>query len=132
MTIIGVSIAGMKEVVQKGIAVLWIGTNTYLGRSPFDTPSVFHWQMPDGNKGFVYLNLGYNSGFGLFNANWRQGAVPVASNLRYRPPKQGDFFSTQEDNVLKAHRRCCEQLNLIHFDDLMNQEHADEHNERRA
>ena len=128
----GVSIAGMMRAVQKGIAFLWVGPNRYLGRTPFDTPSVFHWKMPDGNTVFVWVNPVYCNGFGLFHENWRQGPVPAASDLCYRAPERGDFFSAKEADVLKAHRRCREQLEWIHSDSLMNSKHAGEGDTRRA
>ncbi|MFH1006837.1 MAG: hypothetical protein V1800_04950 [Candidatus Latescibacterota bacterium] len=119
----GISVAGMERAAQKGIEFLWVGPNTYLGRTPFDPPAVFDWKMPDGSKVLVWVNPVYGNGFGLFHTNWRQGPVPAASDLRYRPPQEGDFFPTSKGALLEAHRRCGEQLDLICSDGLIHPKH---------
>ena len=55
---------------------------------------------------FVWLNIGYGSGFDFFEAGeWRRGPVPLAADTRYRPPRAGDILRSDEESVRRAHRR---------------------------
>jgi hypothetical protein len=69
--------------------------------------------MPDGRRLFVWLNPAYCNGFSLFNSNWREGPVPDSSDLRYRAPREGDFFRADEASVRTAHALCVQKIAMI-------------------
>ncbi len=67
--------------------------------------------MPDGRRLFVWLNLSYPDGYDFFeSAHWRRGPVPFASDTRYRPPREGDFFRTDEASLRASHAQCLRRL----------------------
>ena len=70
--------------------------------------------MPDGRRLFVWLNIGYGSGFDFFEpAEWRRGPVPRAADTRYRPPRAGDILRTDEASLRAAHQLCLERLRQL-------------------
>jgi hypothetical protein len=102
--------AGM-ALLDRGVRYLFTGINEDSGGSPFPRPSAFWWKMPDGRRLFVWLNLGYGSGFDFFGGNdWRRGPVPLAADARYRPPRQGELLRSDEASVRASHRLCLEQI----------------------
>lgn len=109
----GIPVAGVMRALKKGIRYLWAGPNNYIGGAPFKQPSAFRWKMPDGSSIFVWLNAVYCNAHYLFNENWRVGPVSAAADLRYRKPEKGDIFSTEKDDILKAHRRCIENIKIL-------------------
>lgn len=79
--------------LDRGVRYLFTGINEDSGGSPFPRPSAFWWKMPDGRRMFVWLNIGYGSGFDFFEPReWRRGPVPAASDTRYRPPRARGKF----------------------------------------
>lgn len=96
--------AGAVALLDRGIRYLMSGINEDSGGAPFARPSAFWWKMPDGRRLFVYLNLSYPTGAWFFEpAEWRRGPVPRAGDTRYRPPRAGEFFASDEASVRKAH-----------------------------
>jgi len=103
--------AGALRMLDNDVPFLWMSINGFNGGAPFRQPSAFWWNMPDGRRLFVWLNLGYGDGFYFFHDyNWRQGPVPESTDTRYRPPREGDFFRSDEESVRKYHRHLCERL----------------------
>ena len=103
--------AGALKMLDHDISFLWMSINGHNGGAPFAPPSAFWWKMPDGRKLFVWLNTGYPEGYYFFHDyNWRQGPVPETTDTRYRPPREGDFFRSDEESVRKYHRHLCERL----------------------
>jgi hypothetical protein len=103
--------AGALKMLDHGAAFLWMSINGHNGGAPFHVPSAFWWKMPDGRKLFVWLNTGYSAGYFFFHDyNWRQGPVPESTDTRYRPPREGDFFRSDEESVRKYHQHLCKQL----------------------
>ena len=103
--------AGAKALLDRGIHRLFTGINEDSGGVPFPRPSAFWWKQPDGRRLFVWLNMGYGSGYDFFEAaEWRRGPVPRAADASYRPPRAGDFYRSDETSVRAAHKRCVEML----------------------
>ncbi len=103
--------AGAMALLDRGITRLCMSINRDSGGPPFFRPSAFWWKMPDGRRLFVYLNLTYPNGYDFFeSAQWRRGPVPFASDTRYRPPRAGDFFRTDEASLRAAHAQCLRQI----------------------
>ena len=103
--------AGAMALLDRGITRLCMGINGTNGGPPFFRPSAFWWKMPDGRRLFVWLNLAYPDGYGFFeNGPWRRGPVPFASDTRYRPPRAGDFFRTDEASLRASHAQCLRRL----------------------
>ena len=103
--------AGAMALLDRGITRLCMSINSDSGGPPFFRPSAFWWKMPDGRRLFVYLNLTYPNGYDFFeSAQWRRGPVPFASDTRYRPPRAGDFFHTDEASLRAAHAQCLRQI----------------------
>jgi hypothetical protein len=103
--------AGAVKLLDRQIPFLWMSINGHNGGAPFAPPSAFWWKMPDGRKLFVWLNTGYPEGHYFFHDyTWRQGPVPETTDTRYRPPREGDFFRSDEESVRKYHRHLCERL----------------------
>jgi hypothetical protein len=110
----GMPRAGALELLNRGVRYLFTGINEDSGGVPFPRPSAFWWKMPDGRRMFVWLNIGYGSGFDFFEpAEWRRGPVPSAADTRYRPPRAGDMLRRDEDSVRRAHRRCVERIRSL-------------------
>ena len=107
----GMPRAGALVLLDHGVRYLFTGINEDSGGVPFPRPSAFWWKMPDGRRMFVWLNIGYGSGFDFFEpGEWRRGPVPLAADTRYRPPRAGDILRSDEDSVRRAHRQCVERI----------------------
>ena len=103
--------AGAMALLDRGVQRLCIGINGDSGGPPMFRPSGFWWKMPDGRRLFVWLNLSYPDGYDFFEtAHWRRGPVPFASDTRYRPPREGDFFRTDEASLRAAHAQCLRRI----------------------
>ena len=103
--------AGALQMLDNDVPFLWMSINGFNGGAPFRQPSAFWWKMPDGRKLFVWFNMGYGDAFYFFHDyNWRQGPVPESTDMRYRLPREGDFFRSDEESVRKYHRHLCERL----------------------
>jgi len=110
----GMPRAGALALLDRGVRYLFTGINEDSGGVPFPRPSAFWWKMPDGRRMFVWLNIGYGSGFDFFEPReWRRGPVPRAADTRYRPPRAGDILSSEEESVRRAHRRCVERIRSL-------------------
>ena len=70
--------AGALALLDRGVSYLFTGINEDSGGVPFPRPAAFWWKMPDGRRLFVWLNIGYGSGFDFFEpGEWRRGPVPA-------------------------------------------------------
>ncbi|MBM3861856.1 MAG: hypothetical protein FJ395_19715 [Verrucomicrobia bacterium] len=99
--------AGAMALLDRGVTRLFVSMNTELGGPPFSRPSAFWWKMTDGRRLFVYFNLGYCNGYDFFETtHWRRGPVPFAADTRYRPPRAGEIFRTDEASLRAAHAQC--------------------------
>lgn len=106
--------AGAVALLDRGIHRLCMGINSDSGGPPFYRPSAFWWKMPDGRRLFVWLNHHYGSGYDFFEtAEWRHGPVPAAADARYRPPRQSDFFRTDEASLRAAQRHCLGRIRQL-------------------
>ena len=106
--------AGAIALLDRGITRLCMSINSDSGGPPFARPSAFWWKMPDGRRLFVYLNETYPHGYDFFeSAHWRRGPVPSAADTRYRPPRAGDFFRTDEASLRAAHAQCLRQIERL-------------------
>ncbi|MFI5380466.1 MAG: hypothetical protein ACHRHE_14300 [Tepidisphaerales bacterium] len=103
--------AGAVALLDRGIKHLCMGINADSGGPPFYRPSAFWWKMPDGRRLFVWLNLSYPDGYDFFeSSHWRRGPVPGAADTRYRPPRAGDFFRTDEASLRASQAQCLRRL----------------------
>ena len=110
----GVPRAGAMALLDRGVRYLFTGINEDSGGSPFPRPSAFWWKMPDGRRMFVWLNLGYGSGFDMFEPHeWRRGPLPLASDTRYRPPRPGDILKCDEASLRAAHARVVQRIRAM-------------------
>jgi hypothetical protein len=110
----GVPRAAALALLDRGVRYLFTGINEDSGGVPFRRPSAFWWKMPDGRRLFVWLNIGYGSGFDFFEGQeWRRGPVPSAADTRYRPPRTGEILSSDEASLRAAHNRCLEQVRQL-------------------
>jgi hypothetical protein len=110
----GLPRAGALALLDRGVHYLFTGINEDSGGVPFPRPSGFWWRMPDGRRLFVWLNIGYGSGFDFFEpGEWRRGPVPRASDATYRPPRAGDILRTDAAYLRQAHKICVERLRQI-------------------
>ena len=99
--------AGALALLDRDVHRLFMSINGDSGGPPLPRPGAFWWKMPDGRRLFVWLNLSYPQGYDFFEtAHWRRGPVPYASDTRYRPPRAGDFFRTDEASLRAAHAQC--------------------------
>lgn len=106
--------AGALALLDRGITRLCMGINADSGGPPVARPSAFWWKMPDGRRLFVWLNLSYPDGYDFFEpVHWRRGPVPSASDTRYRPPREGEFFRTDEASLRAAHAQCLGRLDAL-------------------
>lgn len=106
--------AGALALLDRGVTRLCWGLNSDGGGPPFSRPSAFWWKMPDGRRLFVYLNLSYPDGYDFFEStHWRRGPVPFASDTRYRPPRTGDFFRTDEAALRASQSQCMRQIERL-------------------
>lgn len=103
----GFSRAGVMVMLAKGVEFLWMAINCDTTGPVMVQPSAFWWEMPDGKKMFVWNSIKYADGYFLFeDEEWRRGPLPKAADTRYRPPVGGDFFSTDPENLPRAHDIC--------------------------
>lgn len=103
--------AGALALLERGVTRLWMGINGDSGGPPLFRPGAFWWKMPDGRRLFVWLNYSYPDGYDFFEStHWRRGPVPAASDTRYRPPRAGDFFHTDENSLRAAQAQCLRRL----------------------
>jgi hypothetical protein len=110
----GLPRAAALALLDRGVHYLFTGINEDSGGVPFPRPSAFWWKMPDGRRMFVWLNIGYGSGFDFFESQeWRRGPVPLAADTRYRPPRAGDILRADEASVRAAHRQCRERIRQL-------------------
>ncbi len=106
--------AGAIALLDRGVRHLFTGINEDSGGVPFPRPSAFWWKMPDGRRLFVWLNIGYGSGFDFFEPReWRRGPVPRAADTTYRPPRAGDILRSDEASVRAAHNICVDRLRQL-------------------
>ncbi len=110
----GVPRAAAMGLLDRGVHYLFTGVNEDSGGLPFPRPAAFWWKMPDGRRLFVWLNIGYGSGFDFFEAGeWRRGPVPRAADAAYRPPRAGEILRTDEASLRRAHGICLERLRAL-------------------
>ena len=110
----GLPRAAALALLDRGVHQLFTGINEDSGGVPFPRPSAFWWKMPDGRRLFVWLNIGYGSGFDFFEpGEWRRGPVPSAADTRYRPPRAGEFLRSDDASVRAAHRLCLERIGQL-------------------
>jgi len=103
--------AGAMALLDRGVHRLLMSINGDSGGPPMQRPGAFWWKMPDGRRLFVWLNFSYPAGYDFFEtAHWRRGPVPFASDTRYRPPREGDFFRTDEASLRAAHAQCLRRI----------------------
>ncbi len=103
--------AGASALLKRNVNNLWMGINPTNGQTPFPVPMCFYWRMPDDRRLFVWLGDAYPNGFYYFFADsWRHGPVPESTDTRYRPPRRGEFYPTDEAALRKAHVRLCGRL----------------------
>lgn len=106
--------AGAMALLDRNIANLFMGINATNGQAPFEVPMAFWWKMPDGRRLFVWLGDSYPNGFYyFFGDSWRHGPVPESTDTRYRPPRRGEFYPTDETALRKAQARLCERLGQL-------------------
>jgi hypothetical protein len=107
----GVPRAAAFALLDRGVRYLFTGINEDSGGLPFPRPSAFWWKMPDGRRLFVWLNIGYGSGFDFFEAaEWRRGPVPRAADATYRPPRPGEILSSDPAALRRAHEICVRKI----------------------
>jgi hypothetical protein len=110
----GVPRAAALALLDRGVHYLFTGINEDSGGLPFPRPSAFWWKMPDGRRLFVWLNIGYGSGFDFFEpAEWRRGPVPRAADTSFRPPRAGEILRTDETSLRAAHRQCLARVQQL-------------------
>ncbi len=103
--------AGALALLDRNVPNLFMGINPTNGRAPFQVPMAFWWKMPNGRRLFVWLGDTYPNGFYYFFADsWRRGPVPESTDTRYRPPRRGEFYPTEEATLRKAQARLCAKL----------------------
>lgn len=96
--------AGAMALLDRGVDNLLMGINSTNGGPPVERPSAFWWKMPDGRRMFVWLGDHYTGGFYYFHPHtWRRGPVPESTDTRYRPPRRGELFQSDEASVRAAH-----------------------------
>lgn len=107
----GLPRAAAQALLDRGVPYLFTGINEDSGGVPFPRPSAFWWKMPDGRRMFVWLNIGYGSGFDFFEpGEWRRGPVPRAADATYRPPREGDILRADEASLRAAQQICLSRL----------------------
>jgi hypothetical protein len=110
----GLPRAAALALLDRGVKYLFTGINEDSGGVPFPRPSAFWWRMPDNRRMFVWLNIGYGSGFDFFEpGEWRRGPVPRAADTTYRPPRAGDILRADEVSLRHAHRLCTNRLSQL-------------------
>ncbi|MCX6994196.1 MAG: hypothetical protein NT011_13785 [Kiritimatiellaeota bacterium] len=103
--------AGIMALMNAGAEFLWMGLNCDTGGSPMMQPGAYWWTMPDGRRIFIWNSIAYPGGYYLFESReWRKGPLPQASDTRYRPPQEGDFFRPTPENLQKAHEICSARI----------------------
>jgi hypothetical protein len=110
----GMPRAGAMALLDRGVRYLFTGINEDSGGLPFPRPAAFWWRLPDNRRMFVWLNIGYGSGFDFFeSAEWRRGPVPRAADTTFRPPRSGEILRTDEASLRKTQGICLERLKQI-------------------
>lgn len=109
----GISRRGVEMAWDRGVRLLWMGPNSYYGIPPEPAPFAFYWQLSPGKRVLAWCNPSYNDGTFLFNENWRQGPVPAAHDLCYRPPEPGDIFACNQEALEAAHARLQARLDAL-------------------
>jgi len=103
--------AGAMALLDRNVHNLFMGINATNGSAPFPVPMAFWWKMPDGRRLFVWLGDSYPHGFYyFFQDSWRRGPVPESTDTRYRPPRRGEFYPTDENALRAAQERLCQKL----------------------
>lgn len=103
--------AGAVRLLANGVSNLWMSINSHNGGPPFPQPYAFWWKMPDGERMFVWLNTTYPEGFFFFHDfDWRRGPVPESTDTRFRGPREGEIFRTDEESLRKYHKHLCAKL----------------------
>lgn len=106
--------AGAVALLDRGVRQLFMCMNACGGGPPFFRPSAFWWKVPDGRRLFVWMNNTYPDGYDYFHADhWRRGPVPFAADGLYRPPREGDFFLTDEASLREAHLQCTKKIQQL-------------------
>ena len=109
--------AGAMELLNRGVTRLFMGLNSDSGGPPFPRPAAFWWKLPDGRRLFVFIGDSYPAGYSYFHAkDWRRGPVPRVADTAFRPPRDGDFFLTDEASLREAHRLCIARLRRLEKD----------------
>ncbi len=98
----GFSRASAMKLLDKGIKYIWNGINTYWGGAPFQQPSGFWWEMPDGRKTLVWQSMPYWFGYNLLTEREWRIKQTNASNTEFRTPRINDILSTDEESLRKA------------------------------
>lgn len=110
----GIPRAGAIALLDRGVHRLLTGMNEPGFLPPLKRPSAIWWKMPDGRRVFVYLGHCYPFGHFFFDpVEWRRGPSPHAGDTRYRAPRAGDFLTSDEESVRKAHRHLLERLRTL-------------------
>ncbi len=110
----GLARAGAMQLLDNGIHRIFMGMNQAAGGPPFPAPTPFWWIMPDGRKVFVYLADGYFQAQSLFGLwDWRRGPTARSYELAYRPPRKGEVFASDEQNVRLMHNRAVAMLRQL-------------------
>lgn len=106
--------AGAMALLDRNASNLFMGINATNGQAPFQVPMAFWWKMPDGRRLFVWLGDSYPNGFYYFFADsWRHGPVPESTDTRYRPPRRGEFYPTEEAALRRSQARLCDKLGQL-------------------
>lgn len=95
------------KLISKGVKYIWLGMN---GRLPFNKPTACSWEMPDGEKIFLYCGYPYWEAYNWFHdRQWRRNSIE-AIDLTSRWPREGEIFKSDEESVREAHRICLKKL----------------------
>ncbi len=106
--------AGAKAILDRGVRYLFAGINDDSGGAPLPRLTAFWWKQPDGRRLFVWNSLSYPHGFFFFDpVEWRRGPLPLAADARFRPPRAGDIFKTDEPALRKAQQHCLARLRQV-------------------
>jgi len=106
--------AAALKMLDHDVPFLWMSINGFNGGLPLGSQNAVWWKMPDGRRLFVWFNAGYGDGFHLFHDyGWRQGPVPESTDTRFRTPREGDFFRSDEEFVRRSHRHLVERLRHV-------------------
>jgi hypothetical protein len=94
-----------------GVTWVWMGMNSYSGRTPLPRPGVFRWEGPDGQRTPVWNGLPYGDAYGFFHRQeWRRGPLPAAHDVWYQRPEAGDIWGSSPAALEDAAQRLQERL----------------------